>query len=261
MKRFKETTPAIKAADGHAVKSKLLSSGSNKLVLLSHGIASNKDEDGDFTKLAENWLAPEFDSIRFDFRGHGESKLSSKDMTVSGEILDLMAVVGWARQRGYPNLYHVAASFGASVALLAASRFRFDDFSRAVFWNPVTSYVNTFLHAKVEWGRTFFDQKSDDELAYREGTRIPESKFTIGPQMVMELLFYKPEEVIWSPDLPLLIVHGDADTYVPHSDAVAYQKRNRRAVKLHTLSGVDHGFDDKLDDAMRMTAEWLRGDS
>jgi pimeloyl-ACP methyl ester carboxylesterase len=260
MARVKSSRIKVNAADGHTVKSTAVRGGSNKLVLLSHGIVSNKDEDGDFSELAEKWLAPEFDSIRYDFRGHGQSTVKSKDVTISGEILDLMAVVGWARQQGYSELYHVAASFGASIALLAASRFNFGDFSRAVFWNPVTSYINTFVHAKVEWGRTYFDQESNDELAYRSGTRIPESKFVIGPRMTMEFLFYKPEDVVWPADLPLLIIHGDADTYVPHSDSAKYQERNSQSVILHTLQGVDHGFDDKIKEAMTLTSKWLRGD-
>jgi len=63
----------ITAADGHVIPIRLVTCGSSSLVVMSHGIATNKEEDGVYTEFAEKVLAPSFDSIRFDFRGHGDS--------------------------------------------------------------------------------------------------------------------------------------------------------------------------------------------
>ena len=224
---------------------------------MSHGITTDKEEDGLYTEFAESLLAPSFDSIRFDFRGHGESRVPSEQTTVAGELLDLMAVVKWARESGHRKIFHLATSFGASVTLLALSRFSFNDLSAVVFWNPVIDYHNTFIEPKVEWAREFFDQKEETELAYRAGTKVSETDFVIGPLMTMELLLLHPEQTIWPSSPPLLIIHGDADTCVPFSDAEEYMIRNHDSVTLHRVPGVDHGFDDKIQDVCQQTVQWF----
>lgn len=112
--------PEIIAADGQVVPAIHYNSGRDGLVILSHGITTGKEEDGTYTHFAEEVLGPHFDSVRFDFRGHGDSKLPPKDMTIAGEVLDLMAVFRWARENGYKTVSHLATSFGASITLLAA---------------------------------------------------------------------------------------------------------------------------------------------
>lgn len=257
MNSLKDLT--LEAADGHLVPARFLSNRASNLVILSHGITTNKDEDGTYTRFAENYLAPDFDSIRFDFRGHGDSKMPTHEVTIAGEILDLMAVIRWARSQGYRRLFHLATSFGASVTLLVASRFSIRDMSGVVFWNPVVSYENTFINATVEWARDFFDQQDVTELAYRRGTPIPETNFLIGPRMTMELLNLKPDQTRWPSDVRLLVIHGDQDTSVPHSDAKKYCDHNRNVADFRSLPGVDHGFDERLDEAFLITVEWLKG--
>lgn len=248
----------IITADGVRVPATLVETGSARLVILSHGIATNKDEDGIYTEFAENVLAPEFDSIRFDFRGHGDSESESENTTIAGEILDFMAVVRWARQRGYKKLFHLGTSFGASITLLSLARFSFEDFASMAFWNPVISYENTFINPKVAWAREFFSQTRTEDLAYRKGTLIPDTSFVIGPQMTMELLHFQPAAKVWPKGIPLLIIHGDRDSAVPCSDAVDYQQNNSEQVTLHVIPGVDHGFDDQVTRAYSLTVEWFK---
>lgn len=247
----------IKAADGHLVPSKTVLRGSDALVVMSHGITTGKEEDGLYTDFAENTLAPRFDSIRFDFRGHGESAIPSHQATVAGEVLDLMAVMKWARESQYQKVFHLATSFGASVTLLAASRFSFSDLSGVAFWNPVISYRSTFIESKVQWAHEFFDHQREEELAYRTGTKIPETDFIIGPQLTMELLLLYPEQTRWPANVPLLVVHGDADTCVPFEDAEEYATRNHHSVQLSRVPGVDHGFDNKIRDVFQKTLHWF----
>lgn len=248
----------IKAADGHIVPHKTVLNGSDAVVIISHGITANKDEGGLYSELAEQFLAPDFDSIRFDFRGHGESALPSNQITITGELLDFMAVVQWARESGYRKIFHLASSFGASISLLAFSRFSFSDFSAVTFWNPVTNYHNTFIEPQVEWAKTFFDQATVDELAYRPGTHIPPNNFTLSPQMTMELLLLHPERTVWPAQPPLLVFHGDADVHVPFSDAAAYTEKNRQNVTLRCIAGASHGFKGYRDELCRETVKWFK---
>lgn len=245
----------ITAADGHHIPTKSYRRGGSHLLIASHGITSEKTEDG----LYENFfrrLPDRFDAIMFDFRGHGDSQMGVSDVTVAGEILDLMAVLTWARSQSYESISHLATSFGASVTLLAMSAYDLGFLSKVIFWNPVINYRNTFIDAKVEWGRTFFDQSDILELALRPFTAIPETDFKISSCMTQELLVMRPDLVTWPSSIPLLVIHGDSDTLVPVEDAISYAKEND-TIELVILKGVDHGFDNLVDDAINKTIVWL----
>ena len=73
---------ALTAADGHEIPNQAVLRGSDSLVVMSHGISTDKEEDGLYTEFAEHLLAPTFDSVRFDFRGHGDSAIPSHQATM-----------------------------------------------------------------------------------------------------------------------------------------------------------------------------------
>lgn len=252
------THPHIEAADGHLVRCNFLSSDSDTLVILSHGITDDKEEDGAFTDMAEQYLAPKFDSIRFDFRGHGESAIASVKVTIAGEILDFAAVIRWAQKKGYKRLFHVGASFGASITLLAISKLHSCHFEKVVFWNPVTSFINTFVEPQVAWGSTFLGRQFYENFPSIEAVQVPETDFMLSAELAAELLYYPLERISWASDVPLLIIHGDRDTYVPYEDSVRFTADNP-SVKLKTLTGADHGFDDQMPKAIQMTNDWFEG--
>lgn len=246
----------LHAADHNEIPATHVANGSDGLVILSHGITSNKDESGIYTRFVDEFLSPGLDSVRFDFRGHGDSRMPTTSVTIAGEILDFMAVVKWARAQKYKRLYHVSASFGCGITLLSAAQFDLRDFARVAFWNPVIRYDHTFTQAVLPWGRTFFNQTRMDELAHREGTPIPQTSFTVGPAMTMELLQMRPHETTWPVEVPLLVVHGDADHLVPHQDAADYCARNKGTV-FKTIPGADHGFGSQIAGVYDLTRKWL----
>jgi pimeloyl-ACP methyl ester carboxylesterase len=253
------TVTHVRAADGHDIPAVLMTCGAERLIIMSHGITGDKDEEGVHYDFATESLNLGFDTVRFDFRGHGQSGMPPRDATVSGRILDLMAIMRWARSFEYKEVFHVATSFGASITLLSAKRFSMKDFSAVVFWNPVIDYEHTFIRPRVEWARKFFNQEQLEELAFKEGTSIPKTNIVIGPQMAMELLNMHPQDTVWPSCLPLLIVHGDRDTCTPYEDVIEYCRANPGVVKLHTIHGVDHGFDDKIREAYSVTLDWFAG--
>ncbi|MGY8632576.1 alpha/beta hydrolase [Bradyrhizobium sp. 14AA] len=244
----------ILAADQNPIPALHIRRGGKRLMVASHGIDSEKTESGLYLRFAE-LLPKDYDLLLFDFRGSGDSSLDSMGMTVAGALLDLMAVFNWAREQKYSTLEHIATSFGASITLLAASVYDLSFLRKAVFWNPVISYQNTFIQGMPEWGRTFFNQRRTDELSRRPYTKITDSEFKISPLLTQELLLLNPEKVAWPKTIPLLIVHGSNDTLVPVSDAQDYGQRN--GVRVEVLSGVDHGFDHKEREAIDLTISWL----
>lgn len=256
------TTPTklskkITASDGHVIHSLLFSCESRRIVILAHGITAEKTEDGIFEKFATKFLAPDFDAICFDFRGHGESSIPPRDTTIAGELLDLMAVLKWCEDAGYRRIGIVGTSFGGSISLLAIQSFGQASISALALWNPVINYRNTFTHATTPWGKTFFTQSDDRDLANVTSIAIPETDFKIGPKMIMEFLLLHPEQTVIPDSIPTLVIHGTADTLVPHQDSKSFCSA-RRGIEFLSLPNVDHGFDDSISVAYTETAEWFR---
>lgn len=196
------------AADGHIVPGVHLATGSDRIAIMSHGITGDRDEDGVHSDFAVLLAGSGFDSVRFDFRGHGQSTMPCEAATMAGMILDFMAILHWVRSRGYGKIFHVATSFGAGISLLCASRFSFSDLAAAVFWNPVIDFGHTFINPMGQWGRKYFHHQWVDELACISGIPISDRDIVIGSQMLMELLFFKPQETAWPATTPLLIVQA-----------------------------------------------------
>lgn len=245
------------SADGHRIRNRVIRQGHTHLLILAHGITTNKDEDGIYTRFARRMLAASFDSIRFDFRGHGDSAWKPIDVTACGEILDFMTVYDWAARQGYEGIHLLATSFGASIALLAVQTFDLSAVRSLVMWNPVINYRNTFIEATVEWGKEFFNQKAINELVHRPYTIIPETGFRFGPRMTVELLLLHPEEATKKLRVPFLIVHGGEDTMVPASDARRFWLAAKRRGQYVEVPGVDHGFEDQIEFVYSVTENWL----
>src|SRR6266498_4136241 len=92
-----------------------------KAIILAHGITVDKDEYGTFVTLTEQLCTHGFAVFRFDFRGHGESKGESINMTVTGELKDLAAAVEEVLLKGYQEIGLLGMSFGGGIATLYSS--------------------------------------------------------------------------------------------------------------------------------------------
>lgn len=246
----------IGAADGHVVPGTLVCTGKGRIVIMSHGITGDRDEEGVHSRFAHLLSEQGFDSMRFDFRGRGKSAMASRDATISGMMLDFMAVVDWAR-KGYAGLFHVATSFGAAITLLCARRFSFADFSAVAFWNPVVDFERVFVHPSTEWGRKYFGHVDLQDIPRQAGIPLSNGKITVGPPMMMELVVMTPRETAWPPSPPLLMVHGDADGCVPFEDSQSYAGSNAASATLYRLPGVNHGFGERLSEACAVTLDWF----
>jgi pimeloyl-ACP methyl ester carboxylesterase len=252
---MKEKKLRLRTADRNVVSATHVSRGGTRLIVASHGITAERTEGGLYFRFIDQ-LPSNYDAVLFDFRGHGKSSQSPIKVTIAGELLDLMTVFNWARDQGYSTIDYIATSFGASIGLLAIDAYGLEFLRKIVFWNPVINYRNTFINSKVEWAKDFFDQKSVYELSIRKFTKITDETFRISALMTQELLVLHPENVKWPKSIPLLILHGDSDTLVPVEDANNYARENGAKIKI--LEGVDHGFENLTDEAIRFTVSWLK---
>ncbi len=211
-------------------------------VLLAHGITADRDEDGFFTGLAGALAKSEITSLRFDFRGHGQSEIPSRDFTIAGEVLDLSTSLSRLREL-LPDLPRgiVAASFGAvaSSRLLAERSFSGVDF--LVLINPVLDTRRTFTEPELPWAQSSFTKAALEDMQ-TTGVLLIDDSFEIGEELVREMhAGPQPFELLAKSSIPILVVHGTDDTYVSFEIARSFAVGHPTA-DFVAIEGAEHGF-------------------
>ena len=162
----------------------------------------------------------------FDFRGHGHSGGTSTLGDL--EILDVDAVVRLARARGHERVVVVGASMGGFVALRHAALIGGVDavvaISTPAVWGMSSRLRGRALVAAVH-------NRVGRRVLSARGTRVdhpvrgaPTSPADLAPQIT----------------IPVALVHGDRDPYVPSDDAVLLHDRLGGYRRLVLLPGFGH---------------------
>ncbi len=250
----------ISGTDGITLDARLVRTDETAkgMVILVHGITSGKDEGGLYARVAELLARAGIDSLRFDFRGHGQSGGRSTDMTIRGETDDLFAVVSYARSqmRSGAPLGILASSFGtvATMNYLQKS----PDIRTLVLWNPVLDLQHTFTHPQLPWGKNYFSKEKQAEM--KQTGQILIGTFPVGKALFDEMDDCFPYRILERLTLPVLTVHGDRDACTSYDLSMRYGAPNPQSETL-TLSGVGHGFGKKspqaIDAAVRWFTRWI----
>lgn len=224
---FSRESFSINAEDGHDIPIILTKNNNQHLLIMSHGITTEKTEDGIYLDFSKN-IFEKFDSLMFDFRGHGDSSILFSTISIKGEILDLKAILDWAQNQNYRTISYLGSSFGASIVLLVSSSYDLTFLSSTVFWNPVIDYKMLSSEVKKE----------------------------LPPKMIQEITRLNPQDTQWS-NIPLLIVHGTNDIVVPIEQSETYVEINQPYARLFPVDNVGHGFDHKIKEVKLATNDWL----
>lgn len=182
-------------------------SGSGQLaIVVAHGFTGALERPA--VRRAAERLRGYGGVLTFSFRGHGNSGGHS---TVGDlEVLDLDAVVRWARSLGYDRVATVGFSMGGSVVLRHAGG-AYKEYEPVDAVVSVSSparwyYRGTAPMRRVHWAIT----RPAGRLVSRFGlkTRIRAAEWDPVPLSPVE-------SVPYIAPTPLLIVHGDQDGYFP----------------------------------------------
>lgn len=248
MFKFKEEKIYFKTSDGLrlcGILSTFIKS-TNKCIIFCHGITVDKEEDGIFTNLAKKLAQVGFNVFRFDFRGHGESEGKSVDMTITGEVKDLMSAVLLLQRKGYKDFGILGASFAGGAVSLFCSKH--ENLVKAlVFWNALIDY-DSKLNPVTEWAKKYWGRPAFDRVKKFGFTEIGSSKFRVGKNLMNEMKRLKPWEAIQKTKIPMFFVHGTDDTYISVNDSIKYSALMKNA-KLEIIEGAEHGFHDNPKDS------------
>ena len=206
--------------------------------VLAHGITGDREQGGLYSELAARLARRGLGSLRFDFRGHGQSGGAQEAITVAGEVSDLAASVDWLHAHQPAPLCIVASSFGAVSACQYVAQS--DGIACLVLLNPVLDLRRTFLEPEVLWPKQSFNAAGFEHLE-EHGFLWLDGHFKIGRALVDEMRTCAPYQQLARLEIPVLTLHGDEDTCVPHAVSQLHGVPNPRS-RFVTIPGADHGF-------------------
>ena len=178
-------------------------------LILAHGF-SMSSADRRLAALAEGLSASGHTVYSFDFRGHGRS--GGVSTLGELELLDLDAVVQLARRRGHEKVVVVGASMGGFVSLRHAALLGGEDAVVAVS-TPATWGVSSRLRAQALLMAV--RNRVGRRILSARGTRVVES---------LDAPPLSPAQLADRITIPVAVVHGGRDPYVPADDAaLVYQ--------------------------------------
>lgn len=239
-----ERSLSILTPDGFTLRGLLVDPPQAQTVaVICHGIDSHKQEYLDMNvELAQRLAAVGIASLRFDFRGHGDSSGTTLDFDVTAQIIDLDTVMRWLDDRGghaQSTKLFVGISFGAAPGLFWATTRT--PFSRLCLFAPVLSYDRTFLNPTTAWAKASFNPEGYKN-AERVGYLMLDDNFRVSLRLIEQMRLLDPVSALdaASPQ-SVLLIHGTADALVPCqiSERVG---DGHPAIQLHIVRDMDHGM-------------------
>lgn len=246
----------IDSTDNIKLCSLIANVSKEKIVILCHGIRGDKNERDSFIALAEKIQKQGCSTIRFDFRGHGESTGNDYEMTISKEIEDLENVIKFLINKGYKEIIVLGASFGASIVALCDYS-KFNEVKALIFWYGALDNYDTLRTDN-------FLSDRNKEIALRDGFYKSYNKagkvFRFGISLFEEIDKYKPRENIQNNNYPKLFVHGLSDETVSYEVSVEVCKKCENAT-VELIENGSHSFDDNaqsLKQAIESTINFIK---
>lgn len=224
-------------------------------VLFLHGFTGTKVESHRiFVKTARALAHVGIASLRFDFRGSGDSGGEFSSMTLAGELKDARAALRFLRRRpgiDPARIGLLGMSMGAAVgSVLLGEDARIP---AAALWSPV-SHPDRVVEAKLT---------PEARKDLRRMGVTDHHGYAVGQAFVAEVKRHKPLKAIAKTRAAVLLIHGDRDETVPAAASDAYEaalRKTKRAVVKHVVRGADHTYNTLAweTEVVALTFEWFR---
>ncbi len=198
-------------------------------VVMCHGFTGSKSEAHRlFVSAARDFCAHGLAVLRFDFRGSGDSAGEFRDMTISREIEDAVAALGFIASRPEVKADGIGVlglSMGGCVAACLSGR-------------------SDQVRALVLWSATAHPGRICDRMLPDFGDEpvLDLNGWGLGRPFIEDARARKPLEEVRNYRGPSLVVHGTNDATVPPADASDYRIALGGRCTLHYVQGADHTF-------------------
>ena len=235
-------TLTVKTSDGVDISLTHYASGDRQAaVIVCPGFFKSKDTPT-FRRLCEA-LAPSYDVVAMDFRGHGRS---GGWYTFSAlEQADLEAVLAWARTR-YARLAVMGFSLGAAIAVTTVSRCR-DQVSSVI----AVSAPCAFREIEFKWWTPEAIRGGIQGLEPGAGCR-PRSLWMPKPRPIDHIARLSP--------IPVCFIHGTRDMIVDVHHSRRLHAAAGEPKRLDVIEGGSHAeslFRDAPHQFLALAGGWL----
>lgn len=220
-----------------------------RIVLGVHGFGGSTT-DAIQEGIAEEMCLFYAATFRFDFPAHGESPMQSDALTLDNCRESLLAVARYAREQ-YPQVEDLcvfATGFGAYVSLLCLEELlEMPGKVKLVIQTPSVRMDQTLLAMR---GITEQTLRAVDSVRFNA-----ERPFDVSYRFYKEL---RAHSALTEYPIPMLILQGQADDYIPMSHVQALHEINEDS-KLVIIPGASHRFLEPgaWDMVLDLTRDWF----
>ncbi len=223
-------------------------------VILCHGYDTLKNNTTNkklFKKLLENNIG----SLRFDFRGHGESEGSMRTLTLTKTIDDLQSALKYVKSLNWIDQKRIGIlgnSFSGVASTLVTSKNQ--EVKALVLLSAVSYYPEV---KKIQLGKEGIQKWKKDGFMYLPGF---ERKVKMDYAFYEDSLKYRSYDFADRIRAAVLMVHDDRDKEVPIGQAKKLFNSLKCEKKLEIIRGIGHGFERNEESYDRMThviANWF----
>lgn len=217
----------------------------NPAVILVHGFAYYKEEDGLFDDLAELFSGLGMIVYRFDFSGCGESEGDFSDSSLTKLRRELETIWGFVQNdEGVDSnrIGFLGQSFGTTVTIALSPKADF------VILLGAPAYPGKRI-AEL-FGKNYNPENLS--VLERGNGRITRIK----PHFWQDLKNYDVLTLIHNLKCPILFAHGENDTIVPASDMESLFKKANAPKEKQIIPRADHGMKPSRDKLYKIIREW-----
>lgn len=231
-----------------------------KAVILVHGFAAEKTENGLFSRTAKLLLSQGYYVVSYDWRGLGKSEGDFSTSCINQHANDFRDVADWVeRERGITTTEICAVGFSLGAAVVAKTIKSGHKMGRAALWSPA-------VRPSISMWPRYNTDEIREELNTTGFITKPGSKVKLRKPILESLRDTDLGEDAFDLDVPLLVCHGSADVRIPVEDtrqSFRDIEKKVRGVSYTEFEGASHSFrpaEDHRQKLIELLLEWLKDD-
>lgn len=218
------------------------------LLILVHGFAGNKDENGLFIEAEDYFSSKGLNTFRFDLEGAGESEGDFKETTLKKQESDLESAISHIIAL-YPSIKIgvVGFSLGASIAVLNNNP-KIDFY---IFWSPALYPASNM-----------FPRYNTSEILgeLHEKGYVQKGNLKVGTKIIDDFKACDLEKDIKNLTKPVLLVHGTKDPRINYQSTIKAKPLFPNS-SLEIIEGANHSYKENSQHRKILfdkTYEWLQ---
>jgi alpha/beta superfamily hydrolase len=210
------------------------------VVLICHGLGGHKvGRYRVYVDIAHHLAKSGIGTLRFDFRGSGDSEGDFNDITLEDQVSDTLVAMHYLEKHPAVDNSRIGLlgrSFGGAVAVIAASRYqRIKSFC---LWSPI--------YNANQWKDKWHLLQSPGLQPHHLADIMPINGQVPGIQLLKQFVSLRMEDYITTMhSTPLFVIHGAQDKIVNIANAEKYVQDRLHApaqTKFIQLPLSDHDF-------------------